>query len=95
MKHYAEKVSDVFFVAIVAAFAVYLSSDLFGVVRLGREVGNLILVSVVIMLPISLVLFGTVSWFSGGKRHFRYLQVSAALNLVMAVIIYMVMNSGI
>lgn len=95
MKTYTEKISDVFFIATVAVFAIYLASDLFGVLRLSREMRGLILVAVVSMLPVSLILFGIVSWFGGSKRHFHYLQVSAILNLVMAAIIYMVMNSGI
>jgi len=47
------------------------------------------------MLPVSLILFAVVSWFGGSKRHFHYLQVSAVLNLAMALIVYVVMNSGI
>ena len=95
MKSYAEKISDVFFIATIAAFSVYLASDLFGMLRLSREMRGLILVAVISMLPISLILLGMVSWFGGQKRHFHYLQVSAVLNLAMAVIIYVVMNSGI
>ncbi|HCS29043.1 MAG TPA: hypothetical protein DIW43_16420 [Spongiibacteraceae bacterium] len=95
MKHCVEKISDVFFVATVVSLVFYLSSDFFGLVRLSRDMGYLVLVSVVVMLPISLVLFGVVSWRNGARRHFYYLQVSAALNLTMAAIIYVVMTSGI
>lgn len=63
--------------------------------ELSREVGGLVLVAVVSMLPVSLILFAVVSWFGGSKRHFHYLQVSAVLNLAMALIVYVVMNSGI
>lgn len=89
------KISDIFFSAMVTAFALYLASDLFGLIRLSRELGYLVLASVVATLPISLVFFGVTSWFGGPKRNFHYLQVSAVLNLAMAVIIYVVMNSGI
>jgi hypothetical protein len=95
VKTYTEKISDVFFIVTVAAFAIYLAADLFGILRLSRELEGFILVALVSLLPMSLILFGTVSWFGGAKRHFHYLQVSAILNLAMAVIIYVVMNSGI
>jgi len=95
MKSYIEKFSDAFFIATVSVFAIFLASDLFGVIGLSREVGGLVLLAVVSMLPASLVLFGMVSWFGGSKRHFYYLQVSVVLNLVMALIVCVVMNSGI
>ena len=95
MNHYLEKIGNGIFIAVIAIFGLYLASDLFGVIRFSRETGHLILISVLVGLPGSLVVFGALNWFYESSRQFFYLQVVAALNLIMAAIIYLVMNSGI
>ena len=95
MNRYLEKIGNGLFIAVIAIFGLYLASDLFGIIRFSRETGHLILISVLIALPSSLVVFGVLNWFYESRRQFLYLQVVATLNLIMAAIIYLVMNSGI
>lgn len=95
MENNLSKLSDVVFLLLIASTVLYLGSDAFGIFKLSRETGHIALKVAFILAPISAVIFTIISLKVNARRHVWYLVFSAAISVIYAVIVFMVMNSGI
>jgi predicted DCC family thiol-disulfide oxidoreductase YuxK len=95
MKSLLNILTDLVFFSVLALSAVYILSDVVGVLRIGRDLGGWVVRLFVFGAPLSLVLSTLCLFMVGGSRYKWYTWVSGIEVMIVVLIFLIIYKSQI